>query len=120
MSGYLHFAWIIPALCCLVVLGVYIRRFLFDLPNKTRWLFLIAGAVYVGGAVGMEAIGSNIFVTNWGKKTMAYRLWATLEESFEMLGLIIFFYALLNYVAQNMPEVVFSVKESRSRSALGE
>lgn len=120
VSGYLYFAWIIPALFCLVVLGVYIRRFLFDLPTKTRWLFLIAGAVYVGGAVGMESIGSNIFVSNPGRKTMAYHLWATLEESFEIFGLIIFFYALLNYVAQNMSEIVFSVKERGSSSAPGE
>ena len=120
VSGYLYFAWIIPALCLLVVLGVYIRRFLFDLPKKTRWLFLIAGTVYVGGAVGMESIGSNIFVNNPGRKTMAYSLWATLEESFEMFGLIIFFYALLNYVARNMPEIVFIVKERETSSAPGE
>ena len=120
VSGYLYFAWIIPALCFLVVLGIYLRRFLFDLPNKTRWLFLLAGAVYVGGAVGMESIGSNIFASNPWNKTMAYRLWATLEESFEMVGLIIFFYALLNYVAQNMPEIVFFVKERGTSSAHGE
>ena len=100
-SGYLYFAWIIPALCFLVALGIYFRRFLIGLPNRTRWLFLIAGAVYVGGAVGMESIGSNIFYNNPGKKTMAYRLWATLEESFEMFGLIIFLCALLNHVARN-------------------
>ena len=39
VSGYLYFAWIIPAVCCLIVLGVYIRRFLFELPKNTRWLF---------------------------------------------------------------------------------
>lgn len=120
LTGYLYFAWIIPAVCCLVVLGIYIRRFLFDLPKSSRWLFLIAGTVYVGGAVGMEAIGSNIFYTHQGHKTMAYNLWATVEESFEMLGLIIFFYALLNYVAQNMPKIVFSVKKSGSSSSLGD
>ena len=68
----------------------------------------------------MESIGSNIFVANWGEKTMAYRLWATLEESFEMLGLIIFFYALLDYVAQNMPEIVFFVEDRGSNSTPGE
>jgi len=120
LSGYLYFAWIIPAVCCLIALGLYIRRFLFDLPKSTRWLFLIAGAVFVGGAVGMEAIGSNIFYTHRGHKTMAYNLWATLEESFEMFGWIIFFYALLNYVAQNMSEIVFSVKKIGSSSALSD
>jgi len=117
LSGYLYFAWIVPAVCCLIVLGLYIRRFLFDLPKSTRWLFIIAGTVFVGGAVGMEAIGSNIFSTNYGK-TMAYSLWATLEESCEMVGLIIFFYALLSYVAQHMPKIVVFVKESESRSVL--
>ena len=32
LSGYLYFAWIVPAVCFLIVLGLYIRRFLFDLP----------------------------------------------------------------------------------------
>ena len=118
LSGYLYFAWIVPAVCCLIVLGLYIRRFLFDSPKSTRWLFVIAGTVFVGGAIGMEAIGSNIFSTNYGK-TMAYSLWATLEESCEMVGLIIFFYALLAYIAENMPEVVFFVKNSGSSSDLG-
>lgn len=120
VSGYLYFAWIIPAVCCLIVLGVYIRRFLFELPKNTRWLFLIGGAVFVSGAVGMEAIGSNIFSTTKGQKTMAYNVLATVEEAFEMLGLLIFFYALLAYIADNMPEVVFSVKKSGSSSDLGD
>jgi len=50
---------------------------------------------------------------------MAYSLWATLEESCEMLGLIIFCYALLAYVAENMPKVIFYVKKSGSSSDLG-
>ena len=68
----------------------------------------------------MEAIGANIFSTNWGHKTLAYHFWANLEEFFEMLGLIIFFYALLDYLAQTMPEIVFSVRQSGSSSAQGD
>ncbi|MGI9538015.1 MAG: hypothetical protein ACR2PB_13170 [Desulfocapsaceae bacterium] len=120
VSGYLYFAWIIPAVGCLLVLGLYIRRFLFALPKKTRWLFLIAGAVFVTGAVGMEAMGSKIFSTTGGQKTMAYILFANLEESLEMLGLIIFFYALLAYVAEHMPEIVFSVEKRGAGSAHGD
>lgn len=120
LKGYLYFAWIIPAVCFLVVLGVYIRRLLFDLPKMTRWLFVIAGCVYVVGAVGMEMIGSNIFYTHGGHKPIAYYLWATMEETFEMVGLIIFFYALLDYVAQYMPETVFSVEKHRPSSVPGD
>ena len=74
----------------------------------------------MSGAVGMEAIGSNIFSTTGGQKTMAYNVLATVEEAFEMLGLLIFFYALLAYIADNMTEVVFSVKKSGSSSDLGD
>ena len=120
LSGYLYFAWIIPAVCCLVALAVYLRRFLFDLPKSTRWLFIIAGAVFVSGAVGMEMIGSNIFYTHKGHKPIAYYLWANLEESFEMLGLIIFFYALLDYAARYMPEIVFIIKKGGASAALSD
>ena len=120
LSGYLYFAWIVPAVCCLIVLGVYLRRFLFELPRNTRWLFLIAGAIFVTGAVGMEMIGSNIFYTHGGHKPTSYYLWANLEESFEMLGLIIFFYALLDYAARYMPEIVFLIKKGGASAALSD
>ena len=120
VSGYLYFAWIIPAVGFLIVLAVYIRRFLFHLPRYTRWLFLIAGGIYVAGAVGMEMIGSNIYYTHGGHKPVSYYLWATLEETFEMLGLIIFFYALLDYAARYTPEIVFTIQRGRSSSALSD
>lgn len=120
LSGYLYFAWIVPAVGFVIVLGIYLRRFLFDLPRYTRWLFLVAGAVYVAGAVGMEMIGSNIFYTHGGHKPVSYYLWATLEETFEMVGLIIFFYALLDYAARYTPEIVFSIQRGRSSSPLAD
>ena len=113
LSGYLYFAWIVPAVGFVIVLLIYLHRFLFDLPRQTRWLFMIAGAIFVSGAVGMEMMGSNIFYTHGGHKPVSYYLWANLEETFEMLGLIIFFYALLDYAAQFMPEIAFSIKRGR-------
>ena len=65
----------------------------------------------------MEAIGANIISTT-GLETALFKFVMTVEESLEMLGVIIFIYALLDYIAQNMPEIVFFVKKNGSSSTL--
>lgn len=97
VSGYLYYAWIIPWLAfALLVFLVYIR-FLFMVPRKTAFLFCLAGAVFLLGAVGFEAIGGKIFEAG-GHMNTAYTLVSTVEETLEMLGISILIYALINYV----------------------
>ena len=79
--------------------GVAYRRFLFHLPARTGWLFVISGCVFVGGAVGVE------WSTEWYEErqlldTLAYNLWNAVEEGMEMAGVVLFIYALLDYMGQ--------------------
>ncbi|HEX7028871.1 MAG TPA: hypothetical protein VF268_16645, partial [Gammaproteobacteria bacterium] len=53
-----HFAWLAPGIAFVLVTGLLFLKFLLHLPGKTRWLFLTAGGVYLGGAIVMELIGS--------------------------------------------------------------
>jgi hypothetical protein len=95
-SGYLRFPWVILGLLLVAVVGVTYLRFLFHLPARSRNLFLLAGFLYVGGAVGIEAVGGN-FVARNGENNFSYSLIATLEEGLEMAGVIVFIYTLLEY-----------------------
>ena len=71
------------------------RRFLMALPRKIRNGMVRAGAIYVGGAVGLEVVGSY-FDALWGKETLVRVAVITLEEGLEMLGVILFIATLLS------------------------
>jgi|GEM_PF-798470 len=97
--GVFYFAWVIPGIALVFVLGIFFLKFLLHLPPLTRLRFLLAAFFYVGGAIGIELIGSSHAELH-GYENWTYSMIATLEESLEMMGLIVFIWALLNYAAE--------------------
>lgn len=91
---WFYYAWVIPAGLLLVVLGIGLFKFLMRLPTDTRTRFLIAGGLYVGGALGVEMIGGYYHFL-YGQENITYNLIATLEETLEMLGVVFFIRAIL-------------------------
>ncbi len=77
-------------------IGLGFIPFLRRLPKRTAILFVVAGAIYVGGAVGVEIIGEPL-----DRDTMAYNLLTVLEEGMEMFGFIFFMYVLLGYMRES-------------------
>ncbi|MAS36671.1 MAG: hypothetical protein CL610_21885 [Anaerolineaceae bacterium] len=98
-TGYLFFAWQIVAAPLVLLFGVVYWRFLFRLPPRTRNLFTLAGIIYVGGALVVEGISANRWYLDGGE-TFEYLAIATVEELSEMLGVVLFIYALLAYIAR--------------------
>ena len=96
-SKALNVLWVIPAsIFVITVLFTYLK-FIGHLPNKIKLLFITAGAMYVGGAVGLELL-ENYLLGNSGIQTFLYQMVVTAEEFFEMFGIVIFIYALLSYI----------------------
>ena len=77
--------------------GLAFLPFLRGLPRRTRNMFIVAGAVYVGGAVGVEA-ATIYHERNDLLNTLGYNLWTAVEEFMEMAGVILFIRALLSHV----------------------
>ncbi|MEL6496334.1 MAG: hypothetical protein AAFQ41_14610 [Cyanobacteria bacterium J06623_7] len=100
-GGWLYFPWILPASILVIIFLFSFRKFIFNLPPKTRTLFVLAGAIYLAGAIGMEAVGGYIADTP-GLYLHAYAIAATIEELLEMLGIIIFIHALLAYIQSQL------------------
>lgn len=99
-SGLLR-GWVAPALICVALIGLAYLRFLIDLPRRSRLLFVTAGVMYVFGALGMEVVG------RWyGTRDLVYGIIATIEEIFEMGGIIVFVYALLDYLECTVSQVL--------------
>ncbi|MGV8893577.1 MAG: hypothetical protein ACOH2K_11685 [Burkholderiaceae bacterium] len=104
--GAFYFAWVVPGIVIVLVLALYFLKFLLHLPAKTRFIFLMAAIIYLGGAIGLELIGGR-YAELHGTHNLTYNIFATIEESLELAGVIIFIWALLMYIASNFKEVQF-------------
>ncbi|HLV02520.1 MAG TPA: hypothetical protein VKZ59_14715 [Acidobacteriota bacterium] len=105
--GIFYFAWIVPGIILVLLLGLVFLRFWWRLPPATRFNFLVAGLFYLGGAIGIEAFGGWYAETFGGD--LLYSMIATLEESLEMTGSILFIRALLLFIAEQYREVEFQI-----------
>ena len=99
LNTALDFTWEIAGAIVAALFGLAYLRFLLHLPARTGWLFVAAGGVFVGGAVGVE------WSTDWYEErelldTLAYNLWNAVEEGLEMAGVVLFIYALLGYMGR--------------------
>ncbi len=97
-SGAFYFAWIIPYGIGVVLLALILGRFILALPAHPRRLMLVSASVYLSGAIGLEMVGGWYFENHDDQFDLAYGIITTLEESLEMVGLVIFVYALLGYI----------------------
>ena len=111
--GIFRFAWVIPGIALVLALIPYFWKFVLNLPRHTRRNFLTAAAIYLGGAIGTELLGGYFFATHGSTDSFLYSMIATVEESLEMSGVILFIYGLMVYRAEmpqiaNVPEDVAS------------
>ncbi len=64
-------------------------------------LFLVAGLIYISGAIGFNALGGQEAEQN-GYFSVLYTLLYTFEELFEMVGIALFIYALAVYILEHL------------------
>lgn len=101
-SGYFLWAWVIPyGILALAVALLYVP-FLWRLPKDTRWHVILAGTIYVGGALGVEMIEARI-VDEVGSGTLNVAILAVVEEGLELIGAALFLMALLRHLARHIP-----------------
>ncbi len=96
-EGLLYFLWVVPYGVATAIVGLIYLRFVYYLPPLTRALFVTAGVIFLTGAVGIEMLSARE-VDQHSVYTITYCLLYTFEELFEMLGIVLFIYALLSYV----------------------
>jgi hypothetical protein len=98
-SGYLYYPWVIPGALFAAVVGVSFLRFLVHLPSPIRRLFMLAGSLYVEGALGVEFFQGNAASTVGNATVLWSLVFGPIEEGLEMLGVLVFLYALCTYLA---------------------
>ena len=95
-----HFVWIIPGIVAVLIVGSLIIKPLFMIDKATRLRLLLAGFIYVAGAIGCEIIGASIWETSGKFRTLSYSLVAGVEELGEITGCIICLRAILMELSQ--------------------
>lgn len=107
--GIFFFAWVIPAIVLVGALAVFFLPFLFRLPRPTAIAFVAAGAIYLGGALGVELV-EGWWREGHGHRNLMYHALVSAEEGMEMVGVIVFIRALLAHLAGRFGEVRFDFR----------
>lgn len=103
-TGAPAFAWAIPGMLLAAAVGFCFVPFLRHLPRRYASLFLVAGAVYVFAAGGLELIAGKIIDAHGGEdietssNNFPYVAETTVEEFLEMASVAVFVFALLTYI----------------------
>jgi hypothetical protein len=109
LPGIFYSVWVIPYGIALIIFAQKYWKFTRDLPNQTRFHFILAAILYIGGALGMEMVGSY-WTDLEGQQNLIYALMATLEEVMEMMGIIVLIYGLLTYIKREQDHLQINIK----------
>jgi hypothetical protein len=93
-EGLLHFGWVIPAAAIVLTVGLAFIGFLRRLDRSTARRFVLAGALYVTGALLFE-LPLGWWTEQYGDDSPGYALIDWCEETLEFAGLTLFAATLL-------------------------
>jgi hypothetical protein len=96
MGGVLYFDWIIPAAVLLLAMVLVFWPFVRALEAPTRRRLIVAGVLYIGGAVIME-LPLGWWTDRAGPDTLGYALIDWVEETMELAGASLALWALVKH-----------------------
>ena len=111
-QGYLYWLWVIPYGFAVLVLAAVYLRFLVRLSRTTRYYFILAALLFLGGAIGvdmLQAREADLMIGN--DYTILYCVLYSLEEFLEMIGVAVFIYALLKNLADESPVIRITLQQ---------
>jgi hypothetical protein len=114
MQTYEQITWLALNGVGLAIVCIAYRRFVFALPSDVLRLAVASAMVFIAGAVGVE-------LATWTSRRIdpasaVIEFMPLVEESLEMLGVALFIYALLLYIARHLPPLVLTVGDARRSS----
>ena len=111
LNGYLRFPWVILGVIFMTGFSMYYFQFLKALPKPYIKGFCCSCLIFLTGAIGIEIISAKIFISREeSAKDLIYNLVTTIEESCEMIGIIMFIKVLLSYLKSMNSSINFYVK----------
>jgi hypothetical protein len=121
MQSLLHFTsffyyvpWVLWAGPLALAIGAYFLPLLTRVPRRFAWGFVASGAIFIGGAVGLETLG-GLFQALYGMASWEYTLEFIAEESCESVGLALFLVTIIEYWRATRPEVAVGFASQNGR-----
>jgi hypothetical protein len=121
-KGFVSYFWVVPGFIFVLTVLLAYLRFLSHLPKKYSLLFLGAGAIYVGGALGVETLESQMAYLRDARGSDLKQVLDVIrviwigEEILELLGIVVFIYALLSYIGSYLNEITIQINNDSSPS----
>ena len=107
-------AWLLAGIPVAAIAFLAFWGFLRHLPFTTRALFLIGGGLFITGALGVEAVGGRYLTNNGGIETLTYQMMVVVEEGLEMVGIVVFLYAVMTYMATHRITLLLALRNGQS------
>ena len=105
-KGYLRWLWVLPYGFAVLIIATLYLNFLMRLASATRFRFILAALIFLGGAIGFEMLSAQERDLIVGRNyTVLYCVLYSLEEFLEMVGVAVFIYALLKHLADESPVI---------------
>jgi hypothetical protein len=104
-SSLLYFSWITPYIVIFLFLGLVLIKSFPALPRVVRKQLLKSGAVYIFGGVVLEFLGYYYRITAGKNSEFAVNMIRSVEELFQMIGLIFCIYSMRFYKQEVAKEV---------------
>jgi hypothetical protein len=113
-----YFAWVIPALIIVGLFAMYFLKFFLSLPSRYKILFGLSALMFAGGAICMEIIEGFLITSDKEEIVALYYTLTTIEESAEMLGVILFIYSLIDYLKlETKPGEIITIGQENKETA---
>lgn len=96
-SDFFYYAWIIPYGIIVLTVGAFFLGWVFRLPKTIRVGFIKSGLIYFTGAFLVEGIG-GWYISKNSDRDIIYEFIITVEESFEMIGFMMFLYFITKFL----------------------
>ncbi|MCC7446681.1 MAG: hypothetical protein IT324_04655 [Anaerolineae bacterium] len=108
--GILKPAWTVAGLIFTVVVGGVFIPFILHLPAQTRRRLIIAGALYLTGALVLEIVEGNLY-DYFDAQSVIIITVNHLEDVLEMFGVALFIYTLLSYIGTYMNPLKLPIRK---------
>ena len=96
-DGIFFHSWIVVFIPLLLLLSIYLFRFIISQPKEFRNGLILAAFIYISGALGMEMI-EGLFASTHGRINLLTAVLTNIEESLEIFGTIILINTLLKFI----------------------
>ncbi len=104
LHGVLFFSWVVPAGLLVLGLAILYLPFLKHLPSDSRLRFLLAGGLYLTGALVLE-LPLGHWAERHGHDNLTYVLIDWVEETLELVGATYFFLSLTRHIGARLGEL---------------